>query len=412
MAGLNFSPKQKKVWRESVMTPHRWNVSTGATRSGKTYLDYYKIPRRIVSAPSEGLILLLGNTKGTLERNVLDPMRDIWGGGLVGFVGSDNKVNLFHRQCYALGADKVTQVKRLQGAGLAYCYGDEVATWHPDVFTMLKSRLDKPGSCFDGTCNPDTPTHWFKEFLDSDADIYQMAFQLDDNPFLEPEFVSNLKREYAGTVYYDRFVLGLWTRAEGVIYRMFADNPEPFMLDKAPEDIIAVNIGVDFGGNRSQTAFVAVGITHGYKKVVVLAEECHSAAVDDTDALKRKFVEFCKRVKELYPMAHRAYCDSAESYLIRDLRSATRRAGIAIDVRPAYKGETNDRIRLTVALLGAKRFHLMRDCRELSRAMQLAVWDAQYQKDTRLDDFSYNMDVIDASEYALEPFAQYLRKAG
>ena len=73
---------------------------------------------------------------------------------------------------------------------------------------MLKSRLDKPTSIFDGTCNPDSPNHWFKKFLDSDADIFLQHYVIDDNPFNSPEFIENLKKEYRGTVYYDRFILG------------------------------------------------------------------------------------------------------------------------------------------------------------------------------------------------------------
>ena len=36
---------------------HRWNVKTGATRSGKTYLDCaVTIPKRICAARGEGLL--------------------------------------------------------------------------------------------------------------------------------------------------------------------------------------------------------------------------------------------------------------------------------------------------------------------------------------------------------------------
>ena len=66
---------------------HRWNIKTGATRSGKTYLDCaVTIPKRICAARNEGLLVMLGNTLGTLERNVLEPMRSIWGPDLVGIV--------------------------------------------------------------------------------------------------------------------------------------------------------------------------------------------------------------------------------------------------------------------------------------------------------------------------------------
>lgn len=215
---MSFSQKQTEYL---MNCNHRWNVKTGATRSGKTFLDYFVIPKRILKCRQNGLIVLLGNTKGTLERNILEPMRSIWSPELVGQISSNNTVTIFGKKCYALGADKINQVSKLQGAAFEYCYGDEITTWHEDVFQMLKSRLSCPNSCFDGTCNPESPMHWFKKFLESDADIYQQAYTIDDNPFLDPIFVENLKNEYSGTVYYDRFILGKWALASGLVYPMF-----------------------------------------------------------------------------------------------------------------------------------------------------------------------------------------------
>jgi len=216
---MAFSPMQQEFFNNAT---RRWNIKQGATRSGKTYMDYYVIPKRIRRiAGQDGLIVLLGNTKGTLQRNIIEPLQDIWGTALVSDIKSDNTAMLFGERCYCLGADKVNQVDRLRGSSIKYCYGDEVVTWHKEVFEMLKSRLDKPYSKFDGTCNPDSPFHWFKTFLDSDADIYNQQYCIDDNPFLDAGFVANLKKEYEGTVYYDRYILGKWTIAEGLIYPMF-----------------------------------------------------------------------------------------------------------------------------------------------------------------------------------------------
>ena len=146
---------------------HRWNVKTGATGSGKSFVDYtVVIPKRLLAARGEGLLVLLGNTKGTLERNILDPMREVWGPELVGNISSDNTVRLFGKKVYALGADNKERVVRIQGATFEYVYGDEVTTWSEDLFSMLKSRMRCKHSCFDGTCNPDGPQHWFKKFLD------------------------------------------------------------------------------------------------------------------------------------------------------------------------------------------------------------------------------------------------------
>lgn len=40
---MPFSDKQQEFFQNAN---HRWNVKVGATRSGKTYMDYYVIPKR------------------------------------------------------------------------------------------------------------------------------------------------------------------------------------------------------------------------------------------------------------------------------------------------------------------------------------------------------------------------------
>lgn len=231
-----LSPKQIEFVR---CANHRWNFKGGATRSGKTYLDFkWIIPMRIRERVGmDGLSVILGVTKSTIERNVLEPMRNIYGDELVGVISSDNTARIFGEKCYCLGAEKISQVSKLRGASFKYCYGDEVADWSEDVFTLLKSRLDKDYSCFDGTFNPQHPDHWLKQFLDSDADIFSQTYTIDDNPFLPEAFKENLKREYAGTVFYDRYILGLWTRAEGLVYPMFNSEKNIF-LSTAQRELI------------------------------------------------------------------------------------------------------------------------------------------------------------------------------
>lgn len=218
--------KQLQFWREAN---HRWNIKVGATRSGKTYMDYFLIPRRLMALKGKaGLNVILGNTRDTVRRNILLPMRGIYGPERVGEIKSDNSAVLFGEKVFVLGADKLSSADRLRGASIKYCYGDEIVTWRREVFEMLKSRLDKPYSVFDGTCNPDAPSHWFYEFLNSGADIYRQDYALEDNPHLDKAFVENLKREYAGTVLYDRYIEGRWVAAEGAIFTErpgFTDDP-------------------------------------------------------------------------------------------------------------------------------------------------------------------------------------------
>lgn len=394
------SKKQLDFWRNCT---RRWNVKTGATRSGKTYMDYFLIPRRLTAiAGLEGLNVILGNTRETVRRNVILPMVSIYGPDRISNIRTDNSCTMFGQQVFILGADNEAHVNRLRGASIKYCYGDEITTWNQGVFDMLKSRLDKPYSVFDGTCNPEGPQHWFKAFLDSDADIYQQAYCIDDNPYLDPAFVENLKREYSGTVLYDRYIRGLWVAAEGAIYKPFVDNPARFIVDDLPqgETVRNVVIGVDFGGGKSAHAFCCVGFTTR-NRLIVLDEYREQRALDPVK-LGADFVDFVRRCRLRWVVSD-IWCDSAEQTLINGLRQAAGNAGLGVNIGDARKRPINDRIRATLLLMGADRFLIARNCTETIDALKSALWDAKrLTEDVRLDDGTTNIDSLDALEYAFE----------
>lgn len=245
---IELTDKQKEYTYKATA---RWSIKSGAVRSGKSFVDTaYVIPSRILERKGKpGLAVILGVSKSTIERNVLQPMREIYGYKRVGNINSENVATLFGEKVYCLGAEKVSQVAKVLGASFKYCYGDEVAKWNEEVFNIVKSRLDKEYSCFDGSLNPESPTHWLKRFLDSDADIYLQEYTLFDNPHLPQDFVENLCNEYKGTVYYDRLVLGKWMRAEGLIFPTFTeeniynDQTRPVALYNASVRMISVDYG-------------------------------------------------------------------------------------------------------------------------------------------------------------------------
>lgn len=411
---MPFSPMQLEYFRNAS---HRWNVKSGATRSGKTYMDYYLIPKRIRAVSGkDGLVVILGNTKGTLQRNIIEPLRDIWGSAFVTDIRSDNTAELFGERCYCLGADKVTQVNRLRGSSIKYCYGDEVVTWHPDVFEMLKSRLDKSYSKFDGTCNPEGRQHWFKNFLDSNADIYCQQYSIDDNPFLPAEVSDNLKREYFGTVYYDRYILGKWVNAEGLIYRSFADAPESYIIDSLDKyDIAFATIGVDFGGGTSAHAFNCTAFTRGFHEIITIHDYRRKDAAtpqklyDDLG----KFIAECRLIANGRFKITDMYCDSAEQTLIGGIRTEAAKNSWKINVHNAKKKEINDRIRFYCIMQGAGRYKIMRSCKATTDAFSEAMWDPKaVTEDVRLDDGTTNIDNLDAQEYSAEPYMNDILNMG
>ena len=401
-----FSTKQREFLDNAN---RRWNIKYGATRSGKTYLDYYVIPKRIRNVSGQqGLIAILGNTKGTLQRNVIEPLQDIWGTELVSDIKADNTALLFGEKCFCLGADNVKHINRIRGPSFKYCYGDEVATWNEGVFQMLKSRLDKPYSKFDGTCNPEGPSHWFKKFLDSDADIFQQKYTLYDNPFLAKEVLQALETEYKGTVFFDRYILGEWKAAEGTIYMLFADETEKFLADRVNEQLAIVTIGVDYGAGKSKIKFVASGITYNFRNVYIL-DEMDLTGIYDPEQIYEKFIEFYKRVYDKYDKCQYAFCDygALGNVITLGLIRRCQKERLPVQIVDCSKGLINDRIFLSSTLMAQRRFFILRKNTIITKAFQDALWNDK-KPDERLDDGTTDIDSLDAFEYSVNSFYENL----
>ena len=404
MFQVNLTPKQIEYTQNAT---HRYNFKVGAVRSGKSYVDVNNvIPMRIIERRGlAGLNFIVGVSKSTIERNVLEPMRERFGERLISEISSNNTAKLFNETVYCLGAEKVSQVSKFRGASAKYIYGDETAEWNEEVFELLKSRLDKEYSCMDGAANPEFPQHWLKKFLDSDVDIYQQHYTIDDNLYLPKIVVDSLKREYAGTVYYDRYILGKWVRAEGAIYRKFADNPSKYLIDSKEllnnYRIKDITIGVDFGGSGSGHAFVASAHIGNYQKLVGLASERHFGEIDPT-GLENLIVRFARFVQSKYGPIELLYYDNAEPVLGRMIRNSFDDKFPNTYVYGARKEAINDRIDTELRLIGTDRLILTEDCQTLSDALCEAVWNPKKLNDERLDDGSSDIDSLDAFEYTWE----------
>lgn len=374
-----LSPKQIEFVKYGT---HRWNFKGGATRSGKTYLDFrWIIPIRIRERiGKDGLAVILGVTKSTIERNVLEPMRNLYGDMLVGTISSDNTAWIFGEKCYCLGAEKVSQVSKIRGASIKYCYGDEVADWSEEVFALLKSRLDKEYSCFDGTFNPQYPDHWLKKFLDSNADIFSQTYTIDDNPFLPESFKENLKKEYEGTVYYDRYILGLWVRAEGLVYPMFGDG----CITQEIPDTGDYYISIDYG---TLNPFSAGLWCVGKKCAVRIAEIYYSGREEKKQKTDEEYCDMVERLAGDKPIRAVVVDPSAASFI----EALRRRSGFK--VRHADNDVLNG-IRTTSDFLRDGRIKIHSGCKDTIREFGLYRWDEKAESDRVVKENDHAMDEI------------------
>lgn len=379
---MPFSKKQRDYFDNANK---RWNFKTGATRSGKTYMDYYVIPKRIRARIGKpGLAVILGVTKSTIERNILEPMRNIWGADLVGEINSQNICYLFGERVYCLGAEKVSQVSKLRGSSIKYVYGDEVADWNEEVFEMLKSRLDKPYSCFDGALNPQGPNHWLKAFLDSkDFDIYCQKYTIFDNPFLDDYFVKNLCKEYEGSVYYQRYILGEWALAEGLVYPMFSREKNIVKGPIEHKSGCIYFVSIDYGTVNP----FAIGIFQMQGKTSTMIKEVHY------DGRKKPRADN----EEYYRIMDEAIGELRIEKVIIDPSAAGFKETIIKHGKYIVEGANNDVLNGIQEVTKYLNYGLLKihdSCTETIKEFQQYAWDSKSNDDIVIKENDHHMDLI------------------
>lgn len=241
----------RKQIRSIFESKARINVWHGAVSSGKTIASLLAFLFAVVKAPENGLIYVVGRTIQTIERNLVDVLQQPAGpfGPFARYVhhtrGSNTAV-IFGRVVHLIGANDIRAEGRIRGSTAALIYVDEATLIPEGFFTMCLSRLRVPGAKLLATTNPDGPLHWLRQkfLLRPELNMRQWAFQLADNPSLEPSYIADLRNEYTG-LFYRRFVLGEWCLAEGAVYDAW--NPDIHVVDTLPPMADWIGCGVDVG---------------------------------------------------------------------------------------------------------------------------------------------------------------------
>lgn len=219
---MSYSPQALDFM---ALRPRRLNILHGSVRSGKTTNTLLLAPRRILKAP-KGDIVITGKTERTAYRNVVKPLQAIFGQKRVRYAKGSAEGRFGDRDFYVIGGNDEAAEGKLRGLTVAYWLADEL-TLNPQSFVAQGlARMSPEGACADWTMNPGPPKHFVKtDFIDREAELDAKVwhFRLEHNPNLPGSYVSNLKKEYGGpgTLYYQRYIDGLWVLAEGTIYEMF-----------------------------------------------------------------------------------------------------------------------------------------------------------------------------------------------
>ena len=394
----------------------RVNLLTGSVRSGKTYISLLKWAMFVASMPEDAEYLMVGKTITSLKRNCLGLLQTLVGDNFI-YSASQKKGTLFGRTIWLEGANDDRAESKIRGMTLAGAYVDELTQIPEDFYKMLLSRLSVKNAKLYATTNPDAPSHWVKQLIIDNDDIEKKVwnFTLDDNEILKrenEEYFVNLKKEYQsmGGVFYDRFILGLWVLAEGLIYKQFANNKELFIRDKAVNEygekinFMIISIGIDYGATKGETEFKATGITLMFKEAWTIGER-KMAGLFTPEQIYEEFIDFYKEIVNEYGKVTHAFGDygALGQVLTYGLNRYLQQNDIPLQVQDCIKGQIIDRIYMDQMLFAQHRRFILRKCKYLQEAYEQAVWDED-KIDTRLDDGTTPIDDLDASEYSMFPF--------
>jgi PBSX family phage terminase large subunit len=413
---ISFSEKQTELIKQlKTDNLKRINLLEGAVRSGKTWISLILFALWVAMQPIDATFLMVGKTLTSLKRNCLDLLQSLVGESNFTYNTSRKEGTLFGRTVYLEGTNDMRAEGKIRGMTLTGAYCDEITLFTEDFFAMLLSRLSRKGAKLFATTNPDSPQHWLMvKYIKraSELDMNIMRFTIDDNPHLDSEYVTALKKEYTG-VFYKRFILGQWVVADGACYPQFANNPEDYITETLPDDARFISIGVDWGGNRSLTAFVATVFHGNYVRLTVIKDYHIDGKKGEIDGnrVNAEFIRFINTLRAEYPQIPIRYvfADSAEQYLINGLRQAIR--GLGLQIGDSKKNAIVQRIICANSLLNTGRLKILKECKYVIDGLRAAVWDSKAAangKDERLDDFTSDIDVIDAFEYSFERFISQL----
>lgn len=273
---------------------------------------------------------------------------------------------------------------------------------------MIQGSLDKPYSCLDGALNPENKNHWLKkDFLDvieeKGLDVYVQHYTIFDNPFLPQDFIENLCKEYKGTVFYNRLILGQWCDAEGLIFQQIANDCTKFITKEIQLNSI-ISIGIDWGGNKSKHSITATKISRNFKSVQVLKTDTMKATGTNTKQVFRWIINFIREIQDKYGTVSFIFADSAEQVLNRSLEGELQINNINLIVQDSLKIEIKNRIELWNRLLNIERLSFVENqCNTLIEALQTALYDEKSKDDRWVDDGeTSDIDSLDSFNYSFE----------
>lgn len=382
-----FSEKQLKILAFPY-TSYTALICDGAIRSGKTrimtvaFIDWamrsfsgtrFGICAKTIDSAVKNIIhpymeMYLANRDYKLKWRKTDKVLEVRRGG---------RVNYFE----VFGGLNEASFSLIQGRTLGGVLLDEVALMPKSFVQQAIARCSEEGARLWFSCNPDTPQHWFyKEWIlrAEDRNALHIRFSLEDNPSLSPQTLARYKSSYAGA-FYERYILGRWTAAEGLVYEL----PKDAVTDDIPQGG-EYYISCDYGTLNPFSAGLWCLKDGTATRIAEYYHDGRESGVQLTD-------------EEYYSELVRLAGEREIRAVIVDPSAASFITLIKRNGRFRVKKARNDvlnGIRLTACLIKNGRVKIHRSCKDALREFSLYRWDSSAETDRVVKEFDHAMDDI------------------
>jgi PBSX family phage terminase large subunit len=406
-----FSPKQAEILKFAY-NDEETLVCDGAVRSGKTIVMSLGFVLWGMSNFDRCNFAICGKTVSNAERNILRPFQQIEGmpftlqykiSNRMLTVKCGKKENYF----YLFGGKDESSYALIQGLTLVGVLFDEVALMPQSFVDQAIARtLSFANAKIWFNCNPESPNHWFyKEWITNPERKYKhLHFLMNDNPILTEKEIQRAESLFTG-VFYDRYIKGLWVRAEGIIFPEFANDPSRWIIkpEDVPKRFRTVECGFDIGGNGSAYALTCTGQGYDGTQYKLKAEK-RQADEMTMDDIEKFVVEFCEDCEKQYGVnIEMINCDHI-AVIVNTINDNTKyRAGLC------YKPPLPDRVFLYSKLFATDKIKFVDGmCDDLIDEMQNLVFDERAEDARPLDDGSMQIDTWDSNIYSESGYWSYI----
>ena len=383
-----YTPKQIEILKRTNTEDFFVLGLHGAKRTGKTVINNDIFLRELIRVRKiadklkikEPMYILAGVSSKTIQNNVLQEIYNRYQLDIK--FDKHNSFTLFGVKVVQAFTGTIGGLGGIRGMTAFGAYVNEASLANEKVFKEIISRCSGDGARIVFDTNPDNPEHWLKkEYIDSKSEnIISYHFELDDNTFLSPRYIQNIKESTPSGMFYDRDIRGLWVTGEGVVYSDF-DSNKHFINDVDNIEFETYIAGVDWGYSHfgSIVVFGIDKLNNWY-----LLEE-HAKQFKEIDY----WAEVALDIKARYGNIN-FYCDSARPEHVERFRRERIRA-INAD-KSVLSG-----IEEVARLIKLGRFFVVSDkVKVFKKEIYNYVWDEKTGNPVKEND-----DVMDSMRYAI-----------